>query len=263
MSQENKNIHVLYKKIGETPLSCIKRFKTAMEIQNPTLAQSSMTYAGRLDPMAEGLLIVLSGEEVYAKESYLGLTKTYEFEILWDIQTDTGDVLGVHTFNNFLIGNTAPTENEITNYFKNTLGKFEQKYPMYSSRTVLGKSLIVWSRENRIGEVEIPSHEVELFSAEYISRKNILSLELLNRIEEKINLVQGDFRQEKILKLWRELLSQNSEKMYTLDVCKISVSSGFYVRQFVSDIAKNFQTAAITYSIDRNQIGKYKRVTYI
>ena len=49
----------LNKKMSETPLECIQRWKK----ENPEYVEEKMTYAGRLDPMAEGELLVLVGEE--------------------------------------------------------------------------------------------------------------------------------------------------------------------------------------------------------
>src|SRR5690242_6674833 len=86
-----EGIHALYKTLGETPLECIQRFKK----ENPEFEKVNMTYAGRLDPMAEGLLLVLSGELVKEKEKYLDLPKTYIVEVLWGVETDTLDILGI------------------------------------------------------------------------------------------------------------------------------------------------------------------------
>lgn len=61
--------------------------------ENPQHKETKMTYLGRLDPMAEGLLLVLSGD-TRDKNKFLDLDKTYEFEVLWGVSTDTYDVLG-------------------------------------------------------------------------------------------------------------------------------------------------------------------------
>ena len=50
--KKNSGLHLLYKNLGETPNKCIERFKK----ENPKYADVPMTYAGRLDPMAEGLI---------------------------------------------------------------------------------------------------------------------------------------------------------------------------------------------------------------
>ena len=47
------------KQIGETPLEALEKVRREHGFD----ANLPMTYAGRLDPMAEGLLIVLVGEE--------------------------------------------------------------------------------------------------------------------------------------------------------------------------------------------------------
>ena len=88
--EKNRGLHLLYKNLGETPNESILRFKK----ENPEYKDESMTYAGRFDPMAEGLLLVISHEELQNKDQYLDLKKTYEFEMLWGFETDTLDILG-------------------------------------------------------------------------------------------------------------------------------------------------------------------------
>ena len=81
-------IHLVNKKEGETPLAALERLCRDHGIYE------KVTYAGRLDPMASGLLLVLSGDDVYKKDSMLEHTKTYDFTILLGVATDTGDILG-------------------------------------------------------------------------------------------------------------------------------------------------------------------------
>src|SRR5690606_34034568 len=88
--QDMQEILKLYKNLGETPLECIERFRA----EHPEYAETKMTYLGRLDPMAEGLLLVLAGN-TKDREKYLALDKTYEFEVLWSFETDTYDTLGL------------------------------------------------------------------------------------------------------------------------------------------------------------------------
>ncbi len=223
-----------------------------------------MTYAGRLDPMAEGLLLVLSGEAIKEKEKYTSLSKTYEFEMLWGVETDTADVLGL--INQPSIQQEEPCQeltekSSVDTALKSAVGNFQQKYPAYSSRTVGGKSLIEWSRAGKIGEVEIPSHEVELMSAVFISRRELSGAELLKNVEEKISLVRGDFRQESILSAWRAFLTPRGETVFTLDRVRVDVSGGFYVRQFVTDVARSLGTCATTYHIVRTRIGDFHEPT--
>lgn len=246
---ENKGLHLLYKNLGETPNERILRFKK----ENPQYTEVSMTYAGRLDPMAEGLLLVVSGNEIKSKDSYQNLEKTYEVQILWGFETDTLDVLGKVTNS----GHLEVSKEEVEKKIDGSIGKFEQKYPDYSSKSVNGKSLFQWAREGRIGEIEIPAHTVEILNTGFISRRQVLGEELLQDVKSKIALVKGDFRQTEILQRWQEVLGGRLEEKFSIDTIRLDVSSGFYVRQFVKDLDEKLGSLAVTFHIKRTRIGEY------
>ncbi|MFA6190415.1 MAG: hypothetical protein WC711_02825 [Candidatus Staskawiczbacteria bacterium] len=85
-----KKVIILNKKEGETPLSALENFRK----KNPKYFNIPITYAGRLDPMASGVLVLLAGEEAKNKEKYLALDKEYNFSVLFGFSTDTYDILG-------------------------------------------------------------------------------------------------------------------------------------------------------------------------
>ena len=89
----NDKVINVYKKCGETPLDCINKLKN----DDSNLRFLPMTYAGRLDPLAEGVLFILIGDECHKKDEYLSLGKVYEVDILFGFATDTYDVMGVFT----------------------------------------------------------------------------------------------------------------------------------------------------------------------
>src|ERR1700722_5296531 len=122
---------------GETPLECLERVRKEQKIG----PQIPMTYAGRLDPMASGKLLILIGEECKQKELYLGLDKEYEVEILFGIATDTQDLLG-------LIGKVSDTAIVSSSKInlQNYVGSLLQTYPIFSSKTINGKQLHVHAR---------------------------------------------------------------------------------------------------------------------
>lgn len=247
---EKKNgLHLLHKKLGETPNQRVMRFK----MSNPDYRLMPMTYAGRLDPLAEGLLVVLSGDEIKEKDKYLDLKKTYTFDILWGFSTDTLDVLGMVQSKEM----SMPTTIEIKKELESSISKFEQQYPAYSSKPINGRPLLEWARSGKLHEIEIPKHEVEIFEASHISRRTILGADLLNEVRAKIKTVIGDFRQKEILNKWMELLINNMDKEFTIDTATVTVSSGFYVRQFVSDFAKTFDATATTFYIKRTHVGDF------
>jgi len=251
-----KKIILLNKKEGETPLACMERFRASKKIPK----EMKMTYAGRLDPMASGLLLVLAGEGVHEKEKYLKLDKEYEFEILFGFSTDTHDILGKITHSLIRANgriDKIDLEKNIKNNLKYFKGKFVQKYPIYSSKTVAGKPLFEYGREDK--EVEIPEKEVNVKSLKFLKLKNIGRLALLKNIEKRIKKVQGDFRQKEILSLWQELLRTNTWKHVQVGSFSIACSSGTYVRSIANGLGEKIGVPALAYSIKRTKIGKYSR----
>jgi tRNA pseudouridine(55) synthase len=215
--------------------------------------------------MAEGVLILLSGEKVKEKQKYLGMEKEYEVEIVWGLETDTGDVLGLVTN---VSSRVNLNDTAVEKALHASVGKCLQKYPAYSSRTVNGptldgsgqtsKPLFQWAREGKLNEIEIPDHEVEILETPvHKNRREISDDELLKNIEEKIALVKGDFRQKEILEKWRKTLGGRQTEMFTVDTVSLSVSSGFYVRQFVSDLAHSLGTTAVVFHIKRTRVGTF------
>ncbi|MDB5254401.1 MAG: tRNA pseudouridine55 synthase [Parcubacteria group bacterium] len=240
----------LYKNLGETPLECIERFRA----ENPVYKDMKMTYLGRLDPMAEGLLLVLAGN-TRAKDEYLSADKTYEFEVLWGFDTDTLDILGKVTAGSGQM--PKKLEERMPKLLAEIRKKKVQAYPAYSSRTVEGKPLFEWAREKKIEEIDIPQKGIKIFSIEHENTRLISKNELLDEIIRRIDLVKGDFRQAETIGRWQDTLRETREKDFLISSFKASVSSGTYIRGLAHDMGEFFETGAITFWIKRTRVGGY------
>lgn len=245
---------------GETPLEALEKFRH----KNTEYKNIPMTYAGRLDPMASGLLLILAGEEVKKKEKYLVLPKEYEFEILFGFATDTYDILGKVT-SCVRQDLTQESESEklkklIQENLKYFTGKFMQKYPAYSSKPVNGKPMFAHSRAGT--EVEIPEREVSVAKLEFLKIRKIKKEKLLENIEKRINKVQGDFRQKEIIKIWNKELGQNKKIPDTFLSAKFKVrcGSGTYVRGIANSLGEKLDIPALAFSIKRTKIGKWSKI---
>jgi len=248
-----KKVIVLNKKEGETPLESLEKFRR----KNKEYKDLPMTYAGRLDPMASGVLIVLSGDEVNKKEKYLNFKKEYKFEILFGFNTDTYDILGKVVKDNELKITNYELIKKIKDNIKYFTGKFKQKYPLYSSKTVKGKPLFKYARLEE--KVEIPEKEVFVDSLKLNKIKKINKSKLLQNIEKRVRKVKGDFRQEEILKIWRKmLLSSKKEEKYYIVNFKIKCGSGTYIRGIANSLGGKIGFPAIAFSIKRTRVGKFK-----
>jgi tRNA pseudouridine(55) synthase len=243
-----KKLIILDKKEGETPLEALEVFRR----KHKDYKDAKMTYAGRLDPMASGILLVLAGEEVKNKEKYLRLDKEYEFEVLFGFATDTYDILGKVVKQGIAI---EDLEKIIKNNLKNFTGTFAQKYPIYSSKTVNGKQLFEYGREGI--EVEQPEREVKVKSLKLIKFRKIDSKKLLANIEKRIAKVKGDFRQKEILKIWQKKLKPLEAQSFTVANFKIKCGSGTYVRGIANSLGEEIGVPALALSIKRTRVGRY------
>lgn len=220
--------------------------------ENPQHKETKMTYLGRLDPMAEGLLLVLSGD-TRDKNKFLDLDKTYEFEVLWGVSTDTYDVLGqVESMDSTV----SVTSRKLESVLKKILSKKTQSYPPYSSRPVGGKALFQWAREGKIEEIDVPTRNIKIFNIEHVHTRIENSNSILADILKKISLVKGDFRQEEIIKTWQKELGSRDENMY-ISKFVVDVSSGTYVRGLAHEMGQMLGVPALAYRIKRTRVGEY------
>ncbi len=243
------SVLTVYKPLGKTPLEVIDQLR----IVYPQYRHERIGYAGRLDPMAEGVIVLLIGEANTQRKGFDEKDKSYRFQYLLGISTDTYDLLG-------LVGSEKPTEHithemlaEITAAWP---GEREQLYPPFSSMTVSGKPLYWWARQQRLKEITIPSRRVIIHASTFIACETISARQLLNAIESRTALVRGDFRQEVIRARWQEVLKQSSHS-FPLVTAEISCSSGTYVRAIVSDLGIKLGCGATTYSILRTRVDDY------
>jgi tRNA pseudouridine(55) synthase len=270
---------LITKKLGETPLEALERFRAEKiatasdQISKEEWRTVPMTYAGRLDPMAEGELLILMGEECKQKEKYLGLDKEYEIEVVFGIETDTYDALGLARLSPVVPIPTPQPSVESNNIDpQKYLGKFTQPYPPYSSKTVDGVQLHTLARADLLPE-EMPTKEVEIYKIETLSEATITSQELKTRITDAIARVTGDFRQKEIMALWNELfeaalelsptstsgtastpITSNTPIEFKVLTLRIHCSSGTYMRSLAQRIGQDAGTGAFALSIKRTQI---------
>lgn len=250
LSVDNQNVLLVGKPVGLTPLQVVK----AVQKERATLSGKKIGYAGRLDPMAEGLLLLLVGDENKKRKSYEDLPKTYEFSLLLGIETDTYDILGKIT-QGPLFGKTF-SKKQIEKVSTLLIGKKNVEYPPYSSAVYKGKPLYYWARKGLLSTITIPKRDRVIFSLNILHVKSWNAQELKEYVYARIEKVDGDFRQEEILSDWKNLLGEQNDNFVVVDFV-IKCSSGTYIRSVCSEIGKSLGTCGIALSIKRTQIGTY------
>ena len=235
----------LYKSIGRTPLEVINEYK---DINKTTIEKIS--YAGRLDPMAEGQLLVLTNQDCLRQNDYHNLDKTYRFEIMFGISTDTYDMLGIIEQNTII--NSDNSLADIMEYIAGYVGKHIQPYPPFSSVRVDGNPLWYYARNGTLDTITIPEKSIEIYSSEIIE-KYVIDSELLKaNVIHNINQVSQcyNFRQNAIKERWRCIKLAK----YPVIHIEMRVSSGTYIRVICRHIEEMFGIPAMILSINRSRI---------
>ena len=240
----------LYKKLGETPRERLERLRT----QTAYFEHEVLSYAGRLDPMAEGVMLCLVGSANHRREEYLDMSKEYILDVLFGFSTDTYDVLGKIMESGEALGITRQGVEKGLNEFR---GMLRQEYPPYSSKTVEGKSLFQWAREGVIGTLVLPRRTVTIYDIELIQLYKVKEPQLLDYIQSGVEKVNGDFRQEEVMRLWRRHIKEHGDREFPAATIKISCSSGTYARSIANGLGVHLRTPALALHILRTKVGEY------
>lgn len=254
---------VIDKERGETPLEAVGRWR-----ERASLPQDiPVSYAGRLDPMAQGKLLVLIGDECKRQKKYTGLDKEYVVEVLLGVSSDTGDVLGIPRK---AASSSLPTRPEILRALRSELGTHERAYPVFSSKTVGGKPLFMYALEGTHGSVQIPAHPETFYRIDLLDLRTVDSDTLRARIEKMLEhtpisdepskALGADFRIGAIRPKWEELLV--AEATYPVLTLRVTSGSGAYMRTLAERIGTTLGTSGLALSIRRTRIGRYQQFPF-
>jgi tRNA U55 pseudouridine synthase TruB len=279
-------IYNLYKQRGETPLEAIQRFVAS----HPDLKRdphdsnkmNRFTYLGRLDPLAEGVLLIGSGEDTQAesRQKFFDLDKEYEFTAIFGFATDSYDVLG-----KILRAEKVKdlSEMDLIKVAKIYEGERDQKYPEYSSKVISSKKHLFSSHVSECTDIfllknsscsaqsasqaiqkhmpsknVLPTKKITIHQINFLGLSQLSAKELFGRLLMDIGKVKGDFRQTQILTLWQKILTGYKDQKIFLARFSAHVSSGTYIRVLVNEMGKTLGVGATTLSIKRNRVGDYR-----
>jgi tRNA pseudouridine55 synthase len=140
-------------------------------------------------------------------------------------------------------------------------GTVPQEYPPFSSKTVQGKPLFDWARSNMLSAIVLPQRSVIVYDITLEGVYKIGEAELLSYIDQNVEKVQGDFRQEEIMRLWRRHLRAtpptDTEREFPCATIKISCSSGTYARSIANGLGAELGVPALALHILRSKVGEY------
>ena len=141
----------IWKPVNWTSFDVVKKIRNILKIKK-------VGHAGTLDPFAEGILIVCTGNKTSHVEKFMNLEKEYEGIIKLGCRTPTLDPESeINEFKDF---KPIPlkTLNEIKNNF---IGTIDQIPPQYSAIKYKGKPIYKYARCNI--RIDLPSRKVNIY----------------------------------------------------------------------------------------------------
>lgn len=202
----------LYKSKGISSFNFINRVKKLKGFKK-------IGHAGTLDPLAEGVMVVLTDESTKQQDSFMKKDKIYVAEILLGAYSESFDLEKPLTYDL-----TPPyLDNELLlDTLTNLIGKLTLPAPIYSAKRVAGKRLYKLAKKGQAPD-SMPQVSSE-----------ILDIKLLGVSHIDV-----------------------SGKPYPLLKLEISCSSGTYIRSIANHLGEKLGTKGVLYSLIRTKVGDF------
>ena len=157
-------LYLDHKPVGVSSFSRVRDFMARVDAAGLTRKQLPVCHGGTLDPFAEGLLLLLAGPATHVMDWLHAAPKTYEAEVVWGVETDTGDGLGrpVHSGDS-----THLTPEALDAALGPLLGWTDQVPPATSAKKLGGEP--AYKKAHRGEEVVLPPSRVYLHEARWLS----------------------------------------------------------------------------------------------
>jgi len=229
--QIQEGVFLVDKPRGATSYSVVRRFKKIFPGEK-------VGHAGTLDPLAEGLLIILVGRKATRRQSeFMKLTKQYKVKIIFGVESETYDLEGKLAFDKKNFKRILDLNKELIKRAVEGFGLSHcQQVPLFSAVKLKGVPLYRSARQGK-KPTDLPSKKVE------IKKITLCSFRRANKNSLK------DWDQKEV----KELISILPEAELLMEVGK-----GFYVRSFASDLGKKLGVGGVVTKLIRTKIGPYR-----
>lgn len=181
-------------------------------------------HAGTLDPLAEGVLLVLTDEDTKKQGDLMELTKVYKVKIAFGYESDSHDLgTPVKLVNKEKADQL--TREELSGALGKYIGEITQQVPMYSAVHVGGTRLYQLARAGKSETTPLPSKSIHIS-----------------------NIKLCDFKQQ-------DRFDRFTAPTATLE---ITCGKGTYIRSLVRDLGTDLDCGAVVINLIRLAVGDYQ-----
>ena len=253
----------LWKDYGITSNEFARRYKLNSDLD-------SVCYAGRLDPMARGKMIILTNEDTKNVNKYLKHNKLYNFDMIIGIDTKSHDCLSeINTISNDL---DFLKKDFLTLKLQEFIKSYTvQEYPIVSNYTIKHNGIkkpLWWfyangylaepmsSSSEKYKSIKLPTKNVTIFDSKINTVQNIQLNKLIELFVDRIKLIdneqtQNELKTQDIIEQWNKIKNDSQNLQLIVVNMELTVSSGFYIRQFCNDFGKFISNGGIAFDITR------------
>ena len=181
-------------------------------------------HAGTLDPLAGGVLVVLTGDDTKKQAKFMEMEKEYVAEIVFGAKSPTYDLEMLPTL--VTTPDSAETFEKIKEILPLFTGEIEQIIPPYSAKKVEGKPMYKLARQG----------------LEMVEQRKTVTISSIDVMEQKSC----------------ELNTDKGVAVLPCVTLRIKCSSGTFVRSLAHELGEKLKTGGILVSLVRSAVGEYK-----
>lgn len=209
----------IYKPRNFTSFDVVAKVRKQLNIK-------AVGHAGTLDPLAEGVLVVLTGDDTKKQDEIMVQTKVYEAEITFGAESVTLDLETKPKVRKEI--SLVELEKKLPELFTKYTGEFEQLIPDYSAKKIYGVPMYEFARKG-----------IEVKSDKPLTKKvKIDEIKVMKFGEHDIECEDG------IHKL-------------PFAAIKVTCSHGTYVRALARDFGNDLGCGAVLSKLLRVKVGNY------
>lgn len=199
-------------------------------------------HAGTLDPLASGVLVILTGDDTKKQDEVMKQPKEYIVDITFGISSPSHDLEFLPTFTNEVsLPSILPAIDKTILKYR---GEIIQEIPAFSAKKVAGKPLYKNARKNS-QNITVKGDSLDSGSdSNHFKQVIVNEIVLIDKFTSDITTIEG------------------VKHLPTLRL-KINSSHGFFVRSLARDLGRDFNTSAVVTELVRSKVGEYSIETAV